>query len=64
MTIQADMALMAAGSYWDTRRGALNPVMGIDTSKRQRGQVLPFALMTIDTFHWAPPYSSRHVIAE
>ena len=31
MTIQSDMALMAAGSYWDVRRGAVNPTTGIDT---------------------------------
>ncbi|MFS2036833.1 calcium-binding protein [Polaromonas sp. CT11-55] len=31
MTIETTMALMAAGSYWDVRRGALNPTTGIDT---------------------------------
>ena len=31
MTIQAEMALLAAGSYWDIRRGALNLTTGIDT---------------------------------
>ena len=31
MTIQADMALMAAGSYWDVRKGAINPQTGKDT---------------------------------
>lgn len=34
------------------------------TFQMQRGQVLPFALMTIEAFYWAPPYSARHVIAE
>lgn len=31
MTIQADMALMAADSYWDGRRGAINSQTGIDS---------------------------------
>ena len=31
MTIQSDMALMAAGSYWDVRKGAINTTTGIDT---------------------------------
>jgi hypothetical protein len=35
-----------------------------EISIAQRGRVLPFAFMTIKTFHWAPPYYVRHVIAE
>lgn len=31
MTIQSDMALMAAGSYWDVRKGEVDPQNGIDT---------------------------------
>lgn len=31
MTIQSDMALMAAGSYWDVRNGEIDPQTGKDT---------------------------------
>ncbi|ABD70431.1 hypothetical protein Rfer_2717 [Rhodoferax ferrireducens T118] len=31
MTIQSDMALMAAGSYWDVRNGAIDPQNNQDT---------------------------------
>ena len=34
MTIQSDMALMAAGSYWDVRQGVLNIDTGKDTDNR------------------------------
>ena len=31
MTIPPDMALLAAGSYWDVRRGTINATTGVDT---------------------------------
>lgn len=50
MTIQSDMALLAAGSYWDIRKeddefnnDAPLPEGWVVVPTEQRGQVLPFA---------------------